>query len=208
MRDRCRWTRPTACAGCLPAPIRGSTSAGANPHVAFSGVVMERLTAAFGAQRLPYAGGRRRRHRAGAHEMARWTCPACIESLGADVSYLAAAGLPLRFRRHARLGLRLPRRAGRSRCRRPTWCWCTPAPATWRACSQRRAARPMIIGGRPPGQHDPRLRLGEAAGPALHADDLRPVAGGAAAEPAAAAHRDSLAGTADRFLGACCTTGA
>lgn len=69
----------------------------ANPHVAFSGAVIERLTAAFGA--------------AGRHtlvvdaaddaptpqELARVDLASAIEPLGQDVSYLAARGLPLAY---------------------------------------------------------------------------------------------------------------
>jgi flagellar biosynthesis protein FlhG len=69
----------------------------ANPHVPFSGVVIERLTHALGA--------------AGRHtlvvdaaddaplpdELARVDLAAAMEPLGADVTYLAARGLPLAF---------------------------------------------------------------------------------------------------------------
>jgi flagellar biosynthesis protein FlhG len=68
-----------------------------NPHVAFGGVMLERLCAAFGehgkhtlvvdaAERSP------------AHsEMATMELAECIESLSPQVSYLAARGLPIRF---------------------------------------------------------------------------------------------------------------
>lgn len=69
----------------------------ANPHTPFSGIVIERLTAAFGA--------------AGRHtlvvdaadgapapqELARLDLASAIEPLGPDVSYLAARGLPLAY---------------------------------------------------------------------------------------------------------------
>ncbi len=68
-----------------------------NPNVAFGGVMLERLCTAFAEQ------GRHTlvvdaAERASAHsEMALLDLAECIESLSAQVSYLAARGLPLRF---------------------------------------------------------------------------------------------------------------
>jgi flagellar biosynthesis protein FlhG len=68
----------------------------ANPHVAFGGVMLERLCTAFGehgahvlvidaAERAPMP-----------HEMAALDLSGCIETLSSQVSYLAARGLPVR----------------------------------------------------------------------------------------------------------------
>ena len=68
-----------------------------NPHVAFGGVMLERLCTAFGEL------GKRSlvvdaSERASAHdEMALLDLAACVEPLSPQVSYLAARGLPLRF---------------------------------------------------------------------------------------------------------------
>jgi flagellar biosynthesis protein FlhG len=68
-----------------------------NPHVAFGGVMLERLTAAFaehGRHTLVVDAG----ERAPAHaEMATMELAQCIETLSSQVSYLAARGLPIRF---------------------------------------------------------------------------------------------------------------
>ena len=68
-----------------------------NPNVAFGGVMLERLCTAFaehGRHTLVVDAG----ERAGAHaEMALLDLAECIEPLSAQVSYLAARGLPLRF---------------------------------------------------------------------------------------------------------------
>ena len=68
-----------------------------NPNVAFGGVMLERLCTAFaehGKHTLVVAAG----ERAGAHsELALLGLADCIEPLSAQVSYLAARGLPLRF---------------------------------------------------------------------------------------------------------------
>lgn len=67
-----------------------------NAHVAFAGVLLERLTAAFAAL------GRRTlvvdaaSGSPAAHELAAVDLAACIEPLSPEVSYLAARGLPLR----------------------------------------------------------------------------------------------------------------
>ena len=68
-----------------------------NPHVAFGGVMLERLCTAFGEL------GKRSlvvdaSERASAHaEMALLDLSSCVEALSPQVSYLAARGLPLRF---------------------------------------------------------------------------------------------------------------
>ena len=68
-----------------------------NPNVAFSGVMLERLSTAFaehGKHTLVVDAA----ERANAHaEMALLDMAECIEPLSARVSYLAARGLPLRF---------------------------------------------------------------------------------------------------------------
>ena len=68
-----------------------------NPNVAFSGVMLERLSTAFaehGKHTLVIDAA----ERANAHaEMALLDLAECIEPLSAQVSYLAARGLPLRF---------------------------------------------------------------------------------------------------------------
>ncbi len=68
-----------------------------NPNVAFGGVMLERLCTAFaehGKHTLVIdAGERAPAH----HEMALLDLAACVEPLSAQVSYLAARGLPLRF---------------------------------------------------------------------------------------------------------------
>jgi hypothetical protein len=68
-----------------------------NPNVAFSGVMLERLCTAFaehGRHTLVVDAA----ERASAHaELALLDLAACVEPLSAQVSYLAARGLPLRF---------------------------------------------------------------------------------------------------------------
>jgi len=68
-----------------------------NPHVAFGGVLLERLCAAFaehGKHTLVVDAG----ERSSAHaEMATMELAECIEKLSPQVSYLAARGLPIRF---------------------------------------------------------------------------------------------------------------
>jgi hypothetical protein len=68
-----------------------------NPNVAFGGVMLERLCTAFaehGKHTLVVDAG----ERAGVHsELALLALADCIEPLSAQVSYLAARGLPLRF---------------------------------------------------------------------------------------------------------------
>ena len=68
-----------------------------NPHVAFGGVMLERLTAAFGEHGrhtlVVDAGERSPAHA----EMATLEMSECIEYLSPQVSYLAARGLPIKF---------------------------------------------------------------------------------------------------------------
>ena len=68
-----------------------------NPHVAFGGVLLERLCAAFaehGRHTLVVDAG----ERSPAHaEMATMELAECIETMSEHVSYLAARGLPIRF---------------------------------------------------------------------------------------------------------------
>jgi hypothetical protein len=69
----------------------------ANPHVAFGGVMLERLCTAFceqGAQVLVIDAGERSPV---PHEMAALELGECVETLSPQVSYLAARGLPVRY---------------------------------------------------------------------------------------------------------------
>jgi flagellar biosynthesis protein FlhG len=68
----------------------------ANPHVAFSSVVLERLTTALGAMGLNTLVVDAADSSPPPHELAALDLRACIEPLSAQVSYLAARGLPLR----------------------------------------------------------------------------------------------------------------
>lgn len=68
-----------------------------NPHVAFGGVMLERLTAAFaehGRHTLVVDAGERSPEHS---EMATLDMAECIEQLSPQVSYLAARGLPIKF---------------------------------------------------------------------------------------------------------------
>lgn len=69
----------------------------ANPHVAFSGAVIERLTAAFGAAGRHTLVVDAADNAPAADELARVDLASAVEPLGADVSYLAARGLPLAY---------------------------------------------------------------------------------------------------------------
>jgi hypothetical protein len=69
----------------------------ANPHAPFSGVVIERLTAAFGAAGRHTLVVDAADSAPAPHEMARLDLASAIEPLGSDVSYLAARGLPLAY---------------------------------------------------------------------------------------------------------------
>ena len=68
-----------------------------NPHVAFGGVMLERLCTAFGEfgkhTLVVDAGERSPAH----HEMATVELGHCVETLSPQVSYLAARGLPIKF---------------------------------------------------------------------------------------------------------------
>jgi flagellar biosynthesis protein FlhG len=67
----------------------------ANPHVAFSSVVLERLTTTLGAMGLHTLVVDAADHSPQPHELAGLDLGACIEPLSSQVSYLAARGLPL-----------------------------------------------------------------------------------------------------------------
>lgn len=67
-----------------------------NPHVAFSGVLLERLTAAFSALRLKTLVVDASENAPEPHELAMVELASCVELLSADVAYLAARGLPLK----------------------------------------------------------------------------------------------------------------
>jgi flagellar biosynthesis protein FlhG len=68
-----------------------------NPHIAFGGVMLERLCTAFAerGQRVLVIDAAERAGEAG--EMALVELGQCIETLSPQVSYLAARGLPIRF---------------------------------------------------------------------------------------------------------------
>ncbi|HRH86432.1 MAG TPA: flagellar biosynthesis protein [Rubrivivax sp.] len=68
----------------------------ANPHVAFAGVVLERLTTVLGALGLSTLVVDAADSSPAPHELAALDLRECIEPLSAQVSYLAARGLPLR----------------------------------------------------------------------------------------------------------------
>jgi hypothetical protein len=68
-----------------------------NPHVAFGGVAMERLCAAFGDAGLHTLVVDAADTASAAHELAQVDLSACVEKLSAEVSYLAARGLPMRW---------------------------------------------------------------------------------------------------------------
>lgn len=68
-----------------------------NPHVAFGGVMLERLCSGFseqGCHTLVVDAGETAPE---PNEMARLDLSACVEKLSDEVSYLAARGLPLRY---------------------------------------------------------------------------------------------------------------
>jgi flagellar biosynthesis protein FlhG len=68
----------------------------ANPHVAFSSVVLERLTTVLGAMGLNTLVVDAADSSPAPHELAALDLGAAIETLSSQVSYLAARGLPLR----------------------------------------------------------------------------------------------------------------
>lgn len=68
-----------------------------NPHVAFGGVAMERLCAAFGDRQLTTLVVDAADTASAPHEVASVDLTACIEPLSARVSFLAARGLPMRW---------------------------------------------------------------------------------------------------------------
>src|SRR5205814_1070479 len=68
-----------------------------NPHVAFGGVMLERLCTAFGEHGRHTLVVDAGEHAPAHAEMATMELPECIEGLSSQVSYLAARGLPIRF---------------------------------------------------------------------------------------------------------------
>ena len=68
-----------------------------NPHVAFGGVVIERLTAAWAHRGLHTLVVDAADSARSPHELAQVELAGCIETLSAEVSFLAARGLPLRY---------------------------------------------------------------------------------------------------------------
>jgi flagellar biosynthesis protein FlhG len=69
----------------------------ANPHVAFTSVVLERATAALGAQAQHVLLVDAADNAPPPHELAPVNLASCVERLSAEVSYLAARGLPRAF---------------------------------------------------------------------------------------------------------------
>lgn len=69
----------------------------ANPHVAFSGLVLDRLAAVLAAQGREVLVVDAGAASPPAHELARVDLAACIERLAPRVSYLSARGLPLAY---------------------------------------------------------------------------------------------------------------
>ncbi len=67
-----------------------------NPHVAFSGVLLERLTSAYAVLGLKSIVVDASENAPAPNELALLELPSCIEPLSADVAYLAARGLPIR----------------------------------------------------------------------------------------------------------------
>ena len=67
-----------------------------NPHVAFSGVLLERLTSAYATLGLKCVMVDAAEQAPAPNEMAMLDLGSCIEPLSADIAYLAARGLPLR----------------------------------------------------------------------------------------------------------------
>jgi flagellar biosynthesis protein FlhG len=67
-----------------------------NPYVAFSGVLLERLTTAFQALGCRSIVVDASEQAPEPHELAMLDLAACVEPLSAEVSYLAARGLPLK----------------------------------------------------------------------------------------------------------------
>lgn len=67
----------------------------ANPHVAFSGIVLDRLAAVLAAQRREVLVVDASSSSPLPHELARVDLAACIETLAPRVAYLPARGLPL-----------------------------------------------------------------------------------------------------------------
>jgi hypothetical protein len=67
-----------------------------NPHVAFGGVVIERLTAAFAQRGLHTLVVDAADSARAPHELATVELAGCVETLSSEVSFLAARGLPLR----------------------------------------------------------------------------------------------------------------
>jgi flagellar biosynthesis protein FlhG len=68
-----------------------------NPHVAFSGVLLERLTSAFATLGLKSIVVDASENAPAPNELAVVDLSVCIEPLSRDVAYLAARGLPLRY---------------------------------------------------------------------------------------------------------------
>jgi len=68
-----------------------------NPHLAFGGVLLERLCTAFGEHGLHTLLVDAGERAPAPHELAALELDTCVETLSAEVSYLAARELPLRY---------------------------------------------------------------------------------------------------------------
>ena len=105
-----------------------------NPHIAFGGVMLERLCTAFGEHAKHTLVIDASERASLPSEMAMMELSECVETLSHQVSYLGARGLPLRFvdTHGSTASFRRPRPTP---ARMPTSCWCTHRPPTCAACS-------------------------------------------------------------------------
>jgi hypothetical protein len=172
----------------------------ANPHVAFSGAVIERLTAAFSAAGRHTLVVDAADDAPAPHELVRVDLSSAIEPLGPDVSYLAARGLPLAFvdTRGSASGLL---DALADAAPQADVVLVHASASDLARVFQRRAARPMVIGG----DHPESIKHAYAAVKllaqrcTLMTFDLLLAAPPQSPRLPHIAH--SLAGTADGFLG-------
>ena len=117
----------------------------ANPHVAFAGVVIERLTLAFGAAGRHTLVVDAADSAPAPHELARFDLAGALEPLAPDVTYLAARGLPLAYvdTRGSATGLL---DAVADAAPQADTVLVHASAADLARVFQRRAARPMVIG--------------------------------------------------------------
>lgn len=172
----------------------------ANPHVPFSGIVIERLTAALAAAGRHTLVVDAADSAPAPQELARLDLASAIEPLGSDVSYLAARGLPLAYvdtRGSASSLLDALAEAAP----RADVVLVHANPGDLARLFQRRAARPVIVGA----DHPESIKHAYAAVKLLSQrctlmtfDLLLAAAAGSPRLPHIAA---SLSGCADGFLG-------